>query len=293
MQKKFISAVGATVIMALATVGCGDDTAEEGSPATNVTLPSQSADYAYPTGDDDFVLAYSELGGFVTREVAFQRAPSIVVSGDGRVFTPGAQIAIYPGPLLPAIDVRTISEVGIQRLLAAADEAGLLADVEYDDVDNIADASTASVTINAEGQPWVHEAYALAIGRGPGELNASNSPEREQLSDFLASLSDLSQLVGADELGQSESYQSAEYAIEAVVVTDPADFANSGIDPTIVAWPADATTRLADAQQCVLISADEFRSVLESANQLTFFSDDDVTYQVLVKLVFPGSNCTL
>ena len=123
----------------------------------------------HPSGADDVVFEYSEVGGFVPRSVAFQSPPVILISGDGRVFTPGAQIAIYPGPILPAIQVQTISELGIQRLLAAADEAGLYADIDYSADLNVADASTAMVTINVDGETWVHEAYALGIGAVPGQ----------------------------------------------------------------------------------------------------------------------------
>jgi hypothetical protein len=49
-------------------------------------------------------------------------------------------VAIYPGPLLPNLLQRSITETGIQRLLDLADEHGLLGDVTYARPDNIADA---------------------------------------------------------------------------------------------------------------------------------------------------------
>ena len=70
------------------------------------------------------------------------------------MFTPGAQIAIYPGPMLPAIQVQTITEAGIQKILAAADEAGLLADLDFTEDSLVADAGTATVAINATGRAW-------------------------------------------------------------------------------------------------------------------------------------------
>ena len=113
-------------------------------------------------------------------EYSFQQPPMVLISGDGRVFTTGPQIAIYPGPMLPNIEVRTITEEGIQTILAAADEAGLFADVDYTAELNVADASTATVVLNVDGESWVHEAYALGIGGGPDAPEGSEAtPEHE------------------------------------------------------------------------------------------------------------------
>jgi hypothetical protein len=302
MQRRYVPAVLATALMALVMVSCGDDTVDEGSSPTE-TLPTPTdgsgggqdddvPEYTHPSGADDVVFEYSEVGGFVPRSVAFQSPPVILISGGGRVFTPGAQIAIYPGPLLPAIQVQTISELGIQRLLGAADEAGLYADIDYSADLNVADASTAMVTINVDGETWVHEAYALGIGAVPGQDDEADvAAERAALNDFLAQVSDLATLVGPDELGPTEIYEPDEYLIEALVVEDPLAYANDGIEPTIVAWPAGATVPLADAASCTVVPADEIGGVLESANQLTLFSDAGIIYQVLAKQKLPGPTC--
>jgi len=136
-------------VAALGVAACGSDSA---TPAANDSLPPVTAGYQHPTGADEVVIQYAEVGGFLPREIAFQQTPSVLVSGDGRVFGPGAQIEIYPGPLLPAVQVQSITEEGIQTILAAADEAGLLAQIEYEQPTNIADAPTAQVTINVDGQ---------------------------------------------------------------------------------------------------------------------------------------------
>ena len=39
------------------------------------------------------------------------------------------------------------------------------------------------------------------------------------------------------------------------------------------------------------MSADEVGEALAAANQLTFFTDADVTYQVLAKPILPGTTC--
>ena len=224
------------IVAALGFAACGSDS---DSPAADDSLPPVADGYQHPTGADDVVIEYAEVGGFVPREFAFQQTPNVLVSGDGRVFGPGAQIAIYPGPLLPVVQVQSITEEGIQAILAAADEAGLLQEIDYEQPTNIADASTARVTINVNGETYVHEAYALGLAI-PGEGGQETTPERQALADFIAQLNDLAGLVGADELGEQEIFDPSEYGIEALVVEDLSVYGSDGIEPTVVEWPAEA-----------------------------------------------------
>lgn len=292
MRLRLVPAVIAVIGLGVAVAACGDDDTEPAAPSSDSTLPpvddSDGSDgYEHPTGADEVVVSYAEVGGFTTREFAFQQTPRVLIAGDGRVFSPGAQIAIYPGPLLPAVQVQSITEEGIQDVLAAAEDAGLFADIDYTIDSNIADATTATVTISADGETWVHEAYALGAG-GPG---TAETPERQALLDFVTQLSDLQGLVGEDALGETELFEPSDYAIESVVVDDLSAFGSDGIEPTVVEWPADVSVRLADAAECTVVPAAEVGEILGEANQLTFFEDGDVTYQVLARPVLPGQTC--
>ena len=262
-----------------------DDTA--GSTDTGVpgqgtvdTLPLPEG-FAHPTGPDDEIVNYTELAGFTTMEYAFQQPPSVLISGDGRVFTVGPQIAIYPGPALPNIQVGTITEDGIQTVLEAADQAGLFAEIEYEAPTIVADAPTASVTLNVDGVSWVHQAYALGLGGGPDSATgAESTPEREALLAFTTQLMDLPTLVGADQLGPVEPFEPEEYLIRAVPAEDPDSMASEGIEPTIVEWPSTAGVTLAEAGECAVVQASDVGDLFTSADQLTFFTEGDVTYQV-------------
>jgi hypothetical protein len=289
MRPRLVPAVIAVIGLGLAAAACGSDDTEPAAPSSDSTLPPVGSDdgFEHPTGADDVVVSYAELGGFTTREFAFQQTPRVLISGDGRVFSPGAQIAIYPGPLLPAVQVQPITDDGIQDVLASAEEAGLFAEIDYTIDSNIADATTATVTISANGETWVHEAYALDVaGNGVAE-----TPERQALLDFVMQLADLQQLVGEEALGETELFEPTEYAIEALVVDDLSAFGTDGIDPTVVDWPAEVPVRLADAQECTVVAASEVGEVLAAANQLTFFDESGVTYQVLARPVLPGQAC--
>ena len=112
------------------------------------------------------MLEVSYEGGFVPAGFSFVNTPSLLVSGDGRVFTQGAVPAIFPGPLLPTVLVRTITEDGLQSLLGLVQDAGLLGDIpDYAGGDNVADAPSTVLTINANDGTFVHSAYALGIDR--------------------------------------------------------------------------------------------------------------------------------
>lgn len=279
--------ISVLLVAALGVAACGSDS---DSPAADDSLPPVTDGYEHPVGADEVVIEYAEIGGFTTREFTFQQTPRLLVSGDGRVFSPGAQIEIYPGPLLPAVQVQPVSDQGIQSMLAAADEAGLFRDVEYEQPTNIADASTARVTINVNGETFVHEAYALGLAL-PGSSSDESTPERQALADFIAELNDLPTLVGADELGEQTNFEPSQHGIEALVVDDLAAYGTDDIEPTVIDWPADASVRLAEASTCTVVSADEVGELLLEANQLTFFADADVTYQVLAKPILPGTDC--
>ena len=289
------------LVAALGLAACGSDSDSPAAsdslppvvddstpPGTDDTPPATDGPYEHPTGADEVVVSYAELGGFVPREFAFQQTPIVLVSGDGRSFSPGAQIAIYPGPLPPAVQVWNIGEDGIQQVLAAADEAGLFADIDYDQPTNIADASTATVTINVNGQTWVHEAYALGIGGGPGGGQTESTPERQALLDFIGQLTELT---SPGPNGDPGIFAPAEYGIEALVVDDLSAYGADGIEPTVVDWPAEVSVRLADATTCTVVPASEVGDTLAAASQLTFFTDAGVTYQVLAKPILPGSGC--
>ena len=80
-----------------------------------------------PTGADDVVLKLSYEGGFVPAGVRLRQHPALLVSGDGRVFTPGCS----PGdlPRSAAADrarAHASARTGIQQLLGIVEDAGLL-----------------------------------------------------------------------------------------------------------------------------------------------------------------------
>ena len=253
------------------------------SPPTSTPVTSPGAEpYDHPTGGDEAVIEISYEGGFTTPELLFSRAPLLLVTGDGRVITEGPVPAIFPGPLLPSLVERSITEDGVQALLAKADELGLLADTAYAPNDQIADAADTVVRITVDGTTYTHSAYALGF---EGEKDAG----RANLFEFVTAATDLAGTVGEGQLGTERPLASDTYLMRATPV-DPATM-DTELPPTVVDWPANASVRLADATECAELPAAEGDPLFAEATQLTFFTDGGVTYQVAATLAVPGRSC--
>ncbi len=284
-RRSFLSAIAATPVLVALAAACGDpDQVPVGTdPPTPATTPGTTTGtaIAHPDGPDDVVLKVSYEGGFVPAGYAFVNTPTLLVSGDGRVFSQGVTTAIYPGPLLPSVMVRSITEHGIQALLAAAQGAGLLAAApDYSGGDNVADAPNTVVTINALGGTFVHSGYALGIA-------SPESPARQNLLDVVTKLSDISGLAGAANLGVDETFVATTYRLQARPV-DRAELTGQDLEPSVVDWPADAGVLLADATTCARVEAPAVGSLFIDANQNTYFNEGDIVYQVAVAGVLPG-----
>ena len=239
-------------------------------------------DSASGAGSDDVVISVEYEGGFAPIETLFARTPLALISGDGKALSTGPVPAIFPGPLLPNVLERTITPEATQRLVALADELGLLADLTYAPNNMVADAPDTVVTITVDGTTYVHRAYALGI-------DDQQDPARGNLMEFVDAMTNLSATVGDAQLGPEEPYAADEYLIRATPV-DPATL-SVDVEPTIVEWPSGATVRLADAADCATMPASDGEELFADATQLTFFTDGGVTYQVSVVQRLPGRSC--
>lgn len=290
-RRTFLSAVViAPVIAAIAACGDPDQVPAEADPTTPGTTPgttvgtapttAPTSAIAHPTSADEVVLKLSYEGGFVPAGFAFVNTPALLVSGDGRVFTGAPVPAIFPGPLLPAINVRRISEDGLQTLLGVVESAGLLAaPPDYAGGDNVADASSTVLTINAEGGSFVHSAYALGIGN-------PESPTRQVLLAATTKLGNIDVLVGDASTEPDATFVPSEYRFQSRVV-DPSELTSQDPAPTVVDWPSSSFS-LAGATECARLAAGAVGSLFLDAKQNTYFKDGDVVYQLSVAGVLPG-----
>jgi hypothetical protein len=107
------------VFLVVLAAGCGS-AAPPASPSAAPSIPpGSSADSSGPWLRASTTQAIPPLARFAVPDTA-------VVTADGRYVTVGPVDAIYPGPLLPALRERAISDAGRQRILDEATRLGLL-----------------------------------------------------------------------------------------------------------------------------------------------------------------------
>jgi hypothetical protein len=253
------------------------------------------AGIAYPTGASDLVLRLRYVGGFVAPAAHLVDLPVISVYGDGTVILPGPQIAIFPGPALPNLQRATITPAGMQILLEAARDAGLLGPDAHYDLGGIMDASSAEFTLNADGRVHTVSAYALMESSGsPQGPDASVAEARTRLARFQAQLGSLEGLLGS-ELGDWSPYQAERFQL--LVSAGAPD--NQGLVQPAIAWPLStplatfgaALPDLFQGQRCGVVVGDDaavLLPALQDANALTPWTSEDAAYALLVRPLLPG-----
>lgn len=271
-----------TVPLALFAAACGTrtdvstDTSTTSTPPTEV--PTTPPGITHPTGGDDVVIRLTYDGGFVAPGTIFTRLPRLLIAGDGSVYFEGAQIEIYPQPLLPPILVGRISEGELQALLLGAESGGLFRNITYGPPEaNIADAPNTILVINANGATYTHDAYALGIGGEDGE----SDKDRQNLLEYVSLLEPI-----ANGVPETRSFAATRFAIRATAADEvpPAD----GITPNELAWPEGSGVRLADAAECQVVAASSIGMLFNEATQITRFVDGGIKYVLLVRPMLPG-----
>lgn len=290
--------LGASVISMLVAACSVAGSTPAGSGPADTPAPSG---ISYPTGPDDLVLRLRYVGGFAPPSAHLVDLPAVSVYGDGTVIVPGAVPAIYPGPALPNLQRATITPAGMQLLLAAARDAGLLGrDVHYD-LGGIMDASTAEFTLNAEGGVHTVSAYALMEGgEEPQGPDAAVAEARARLARLQTQLGNLDGLLGG-ELGAWTAYRPD--AIQLLVSPGAPDA--QGLAQQPIAWPLStplatfgtALPELFQGQRCGVVDGDDAEALLPllaTANSLTPWTDDDSVFGMIVRPLLPGeTGCQL
>ena len=271
-----------------APVSSVPDSSIPSTPSTSVPNPATS-DTAAPGGGTDFPVGANEvvlkidsgIGGFRTFQSTFAAIPTLLVTGDGRVFTEGPVTMIFPGAFLPNLQVAQADRAMISELMKSADSAGLLGTIpDYTvGVPNVTDVGSTVLSLTAKGKTYVHEAYALGMEQGDA------APARKVLKDFIeAAKSKLSIL-------PSEKFVPETY----LLATQPADIspdttvdpATGNPQPRFQLWPADLGINLKDLK-CAPVVSSKVQAMFEKADQLTYFFQDSGVYSLAVRPVFPG-----
>lgn len=262
-------------------------------------LGSSGEPIGHPTGDA-LILRVSYSGGLAGPGWDLLGSPGFSLLGDGRVMVPGAQIAIFPGPALPAVNVRRLSEAGIQAVLADLAGTGLFTtNVEFGGAQNcVMDASDAIFALHADNRDVTVKIYGLGTLDGGGGCPGVSATElaahatltrlQDRLQNFDA------WLPSGSWANEWQAYHPE--AMRLIVRNADADEPDrSGTPSGLVAWPAssDPATFGADTEfglSCGVVTgneANEWYDLLGQANQLTLFTRGDHRYAVSVRFLLP------
>jgi hypothetical protein len=260
-----------------------------------VGAPSPSPGIAHPTGPNALVLRVADVGGFKPVQFHLTELPSLSLYGDGRLITQGAQIAIFPGPAMPALQVTPVTPAGMQRILRAAQAAGLLGPDRHYDYQGVADAPTTEFTVVANGRTHRISAYALFEGADLSQVPAEERRPRELLLEFRKDMSDVRGRLGKDVAGPDQPYTPT--AIRIVVTKgDPA----GADDPNLVnirdwplATPLGSFGEDRHGVRCGVLTGTDLETVrvaLTASNQLTFWRSGGEMYQLALRPLLPDES---
>jgi hypothetical protein len=284
-----------------------DDGSEPPPPSASAEDGGGGSDeIEHPTGADEAILVVSSQGGFVPVEFAVRNMPSFVLLGDGRVIMQGMQTLEFPGPALPALQERTLTEEGIQQILGAVEETDLFTgDLELRGMQQmVADASDTVFELNAAGIESTVTVYALGMltpdmevpGMEPAEVSAHEALTR--LSENLL----LADTFVASDMWEREGWQPYEPDAFRLYVVDVTGQPIEGGDlPGMVRdWPTDddpaafgdeAGEFLGPGTRCGVVEGElgeTWFTELSSANENTLWTTDgENRYRVLARPLLP------
>ena len=246
------------------------------------------------------------VGGFVAVDFALTQLPSLVILGDGRVIQQGAMTLEFPGPALPPLMVRTLSEEGLQTVLEAFEESDLfVSDLELRGLQAmVADAPDTRFQLNAAGNQVTVQVYALDMlapdQAPPPGVSAAELQAHEILSALNQRLIGIGDWVPADEWATDEwvPFEPQAFRLYVRDVTDqPAD----GVEPQpeVREWPTDddpATVGeeqpiMGEGARCFVAEGEDaatWFAELTEARQNALWSHGDRRYSVTARPILPN-----
>lgn len=278
------------ILGAFLLAACGGLTGG-GAGGTGPTGPAGAIEH--PTGSDELVVRWEYAGGFVPIQYELSRIPSWSLYGDGRVIVEGPQIEIYPGPALPNLLVFRLSEDGVQAILRAAREAGLMEGDAHYPMPCVADAPTTVFTVTAEGRTSVVRADALDLG--PTSCPGVDEEARAKLAGFQRKLGDLASWLPEGSIGTEEPYQPTEVRVYVLPYQRQPDAPQEPVIwplPTPLSRFGEPFTGLEDARCGVVTGAEleALRPLFERANQLTPWESDGERFGLILRPLLPNEH---
>lgn len=244
-------------------------------------------------------------GGLIPVQFLATSMPTFVMLGDGRVITQGAVPAIYPGPALPPLLVRTLTADGVQAVLEAVEETGLFtSDINLTGGMNMcADCSTTTFTLDADGRHVTVSVYALGMidpGMAPPQGMSSAEVEAHRvLGPLQNALMTIDTSLPADrwEAGGWQAFEPEAFRL--YVRDSSGDAPDPSLPEQVRDWPTDndpatigdVVELFGDGSRCFTVSGEEAATWLEelgASTQITrWTTDGQDRYSLLVRPLLP------
>lgn len=270
------------VVLALALAACGGDDATDSTVSTSDSTPTTD-DAPREVDSSDVLLTVTSEGGFVPVEFNLDRMPRYVLLADGTLIYQGPVPAIFPGPLLPNVQVTEATATQMDEIRQLVEEMGLPEIDEFIDDSNaemVADATTEFITYYDDNGTHRLGIYALGITEGGG------STERILASELIEVLGEVVAT------GESRPYSTERLQVAAGPALEFED-AGGRVEP----WPLEVDfsemTEWAMGWRCVEIEGAEVGELLEvfaDANQATRWDTSDEELTIKARPLLPGED---
>ena len=142
----------------------------------------------------------------------FGLLPMVTITGDNEVVVAGPQIMIYPGPLLPNLQARPITDAGFEKIVQRGRDLGMFTgsgDFTPPDVAPGAPLGRIEIVVDGVLHTLTGDPSRIIVCVTAPCNPAPGTPEA--FGTFWASLADLSWLAG--DLGQEAPYVADAYAV--------------------------------------------------------------------------------
>ncbi len=270
----------------------------------------EGGDAEHPTAGDEAIFVIEFAGGFVPVQFVATQTPAFALLGDGRVIVQGAQTLQFPGPALPPLMERTLTEEGIQAVLKAIGDTNLFAsDLQLRGAANmVADASDTIFTLNGGGQEVTVSVYGLGTltpmpgQEAPEGISQAELEAHSVLQQLQESMLALESWLPAD-AWEDEGWKPYEPEAFRLYIRDVTDQPVEGGDmpEQVREWPTEADpaafgeeqAHFGDGTRCGVAEGEEaaaWFAELSAATQLTRWapaSDPDARFSVAVRPLLP------
>ena len=256
--------------------------------------PGAGSGIDHSTDGHDVLVRVAFEGGFVPLEWTYRSLPSFSLYGDGTLVLPGAQIELYPGPALPSISTRTVTEEGIQTTLEEA--LGSIQDVPDEMLDmgsvGLADVPTTVITIRAGDFDRTIKVYGLSeLTERPQHISAEEFQARGQLQQLVTKLEGLATWLPDGSLGTETSYEGSGARLFV------SEYRKGDLPQEPITWPLQGDLHRfgdgaigSETYRCGIVEGTEWTTLREAAsqaNELTPWSESGARFSILFRPLLP------